>query len=52
MDGSLVESILQRIVTGALVGSIYGLLCTGLGMMRQASQVVDSYKVPQAQPVS
>ena len=29
MDSALVESLLQRVVTGVLVGSIYGLLCTG-----------------------
>ena len=41
MDGSLVESILQRIVTGALVGSIYGLLCTGLGMIFGVIRVIN-----------
>ena len=38
---SLIESILQRIVTGALVGSIYGLLCTGLGMIFGVIRVIN-----------
>jgi branched-chain amino acid transport system permease protein len=33
MDAVVIENLLQRIVTGVLVGSIYGLLCTGLGMI-------------------
>lgn len=38
---SLTESILQRLVTGALVGSIYGLLCTGLGMIFGVIRVIN-----------
>lgn len=41
MDSSLIENILQRIVTGALVGSIYGLLCTGLGMIFGVIRVIN-----------
>ncbi len=38
---TLIESVLQRIVTGALVGSIYGLLCTGLGMIFGVIRVIN-----------
>lgn len=41
MDSALVESILQRVVTGVLVGSIYGLLCTGLGMIFGVIRVIN-----------
>lgn len=37
----LVETILQRVVTGLLVGSIYGLLCTGLGMIFGVIRVIN-----------
>ena len=37
----LLESVLQRIVTGILVGGIYGLLCTGLGMIFSVIRVVN-----------
>ena len=41
MDGSIVENLLQRLVTGVLVGSIYGLLCTGLGMIFGVIRVIN-----------
>ncbi len=41
MDATLIENILQRIVTGALVGSIYGLLCAGLGMIFGVIRVIN-----------
>ena len=41
MDAVLVESLLQRLVTGVLVGSIYGLLCTGLGMIFGVIRVIN-----------
>lgn len=41
MDASVIENILQRLVTGALVGSIYGLLCTGLGMIFGVIRVIN-----------
>ena len=37
----LIESILQRLVTGILVGGIYGLLCTGLGMIFGVIRVIN-----------
>ena len=37
----LVESILQLLVTGVLVGSIYGLMCTGLGMIFSVIRVIN-----------
>ena len=37
----LLESIIQRVVTGVLVGSIYGLLCTGLGMIFGVIRVIN-----------
>ncbi len=41
MDSALIENISQRLVTGALVGSIYGLLCTGLGMIFGVIRVIN-----------
>ena len=41
MDSALIESLLQRLVTGVLVGSIYGLLCTGLGMIFGVIRVIN-----------
>lgn len=41
MDAVVVENLLQRIVTGVLVGSIYGLLCTGLGMIFGVIRVIN-----------
>lgn len=41
MDATLIENILQRVVTGALVGSIYGLLCAGLGMIFGVIRVIN-----------
>ena len=41
MDGSVIENLLQRLVTGVLVGSIYGLLCTGLGMIFGVIRVIN-----------
>ena len=41
MDPVLIENLLQRIVTGVLVGSIYGLLCTGLGMIFGVIRVIN-----------
>jgi branched-chain amino acid transport system permease protein len=38
---SFLESLLQRLVTGILVGSIYGLLCTGLGMIFGVIRVIN-----------
>ena len=37
----ILESIIQRIVTGILVGSIYGLLCTGLGMIFGVIRIIN-----------
>ena len=37
----LIEGILQRVVTGVLVGAIYGLLCTGLGMIFGVIRVIN-----------
>jgi branched-chain amino acid transport system permease protein len=37
----IIESIVQRIVTGLLVGSIYGLLCAGLGMIFGVIRVIN-----------
>ncbi len=41
MDSVIVENLLQRLVTGVLVGSIYGLLCTGLGMIFGVIRVIN-----------
>ena len=41
MDAVVIENLLQRIVTGILVGSIYGLLCTGLGMIFGVIRVIN-----------
>ena len=41
IDATAIESVAQRIVTGALVGSIYGLLCTGLGMIFGVIRVIN-----------
>ena len=41
MDAVIVENLLQRIVTGVLVGSMYGLLCTGLGMIFGVIRVIN-----------
>ena len=41
MDAVVIENLLQRIVTGVLVGSIYGLLCTGLGMIFGVIRVIN-----------
>ena len=41
MDAVIVENLLQRLVTGVLVGSIYGLLCTGLGMIFGVIRVIN-----------
>jgi branched-chain amino acid transport system permease protein len=41
MDGSVVENLLQRLLTGILVGSIYGLLCAGLGMIFGVIRVIN-----------
>lgn len=41
MDGSVIENLLQRLVTEILVGSIYGLLCTGLGMIFGVIRVIN-----------
>lgn len=41
MDGSVVENLLQRLVTGILVGSIYGLLCAGLGMIFGVVRIIN-----------
>ena len=37
----IIESIIQRLVTGILVGSIYGLLCTGLGMIFGVIRIIN-----------
>ena len=37
----LVESLLQLLVTGVLVGSIYGLMCTGLGTIFSVIRVIN-----------
>ena len=37
----LIESILQRQIMGILVGGIYGLLCTGLGMIFGVIRVIN-----------
>lgn len=41
MDAIVVEDLLQRLVTGIMVGSIYGLLCTGLGMIFGVIRVIN-----------
>ena len=41
MNPVLIEDLLQRLVTGVLVGSIYGLLCTGLGMIFGVIRVIN-----------
>ncbi len=41
MDPVILENLLQRLVTGVLVGSIYGLLCTGLGMIFGVIRVIN-----------
>ena len=41
MDPVVIENLLQRLVTGVLVGSIYGLLCTGLGMIFGVIRVIN-----------
>lgn len=41
IDATTIENVAQRIVTGALVGSIYGLLCTGLGMIFGVIRVIN-----------
>jgi branched-chain amino acid transport system permease protein len=37
----VIENLLQRLVTGIMVGSIYGLLCTGLGMIFGVIRVIN-----------
>jgi branched-chain amino acid transport system permease protein len=37
----IVENLLQVLVTGVLVGSIYGLMCTGLGMIFGVIRVIN-----------
>jgi branched-chain amino acid transport system permease protein len=41
MDPVIIENLLQRLATGILVGSIYGLLCTGLGMIFGVIRVIN-----------
>ncbi len=41
MDAVVLENLLQRLVTGILVGSMYGLLCTGLGMIFGVIRVIN-----------
>lgn len=41
MSAVLLENLLQRLVTGVLVGSMYGLLCTGLGMIFGVIRVIN-----------
>ena len=41
MDAVILENLLQRLVTGILVGSMYGLLCTGLGMIFGVIRVIN-----------
>ena len=41
MSAVLLEELLQRLVTGVLVGSMYGLLCTGLGMIFGVIRVIN-----------
>ena len=41
MDPVVIENLLQRLVTGVLVGSMYGLLCTGLGMIFGVIRVIN-----------
>ena len=41
MDGSVVENLLQHLVTGVPVGSIYGLLRTGLDMILGVIRVIN-----------
>lgn len=41
MTAVLVEELLQRLITGVLVGSMYGLLCTGLGMIFGVIRVIN-----------
>ena len=37
----LLEDVLQRLVTGVLVGAIYGLLCAGLGMIFGVIRIIN-----------
>jgi len=39
--GIIVENILQALLTGLLVGSVYGLLCVGLGMIFSVMRVIN-----------
>ena len=41
MTAVLLEELLQRLITGVLVGSMYGLLCTGLGMIFGVIRVIN-----------
>jgi len=41
MTAVLVEELLQRPITGVLVGRMYGLLCTGRGMIFGVSRVIN-----------
>lgn len=41
MTAVILENLLQRLVTGVLVGSMYGLLCTGLGMIFGVIRVIN-----------
>lgn len=41
MNAVIVENVLQRLVTGVTVGAIYGLLCTGLGMIFGVIRIIN-----------
>ncbi len=41
MSAVFIESLLQRLVTGILVGSVYGLLCSGLGMIFGVIRIIN-----------
>jgi len=41
MSAVILENLLQRLVTGVLVGAMYGLLCTGLGMIFGVIRVIN-----------
>ena len=41
MSAVFIESLAQRLVTGILVGSVYGLLCAGLGMIFGVIRIIN-----------
>jgi len=39
--GMMIENVLQVLLTGILVGGVYGLLCVGLGMIFSVMRVIN-----------